>query len=384
MGLSRFAKCLLLAASAVSDVSSVHFPRIAVGLDRKSSFPSSSHDTRRTTKTRGGASAAVAVKTMTAMQHKAFNILSGGVAGTVAATITNPLEVVKAQLQSSNMVAGEMAKARGHPISIAQRIFKQDGVSGFFRGLPPTLIGIIPSRSAYFYAYQQSKKALNPYFKEGSPANALLSGLAAGITGNTLTNPIWMVRTRMQLLADASAGQRAYTGYGDVIKSIYRNEGIAGFYKGIQASYWGCTEGAIQFIIYEQMKTRLLTRQNRIRAKKGLDATTTLPEWEYFGSAALAKAIAAIATYPHEVARTRLREQARGGVFKYQGMWGTLATIAKEEGRSGLYAGMGVHLMKVVPNSAIMFLTYELVNVWLRQFEIVEPPTSRVVDVTDS
>jgi solute carrier family 25 protein 33/36 len=46
---------------------------------------------------------------MTAVQHKAFNILSGGVAGTVASTITNPLEVVKAQLQSSNMVAGEMA-----------------------------------------------------------------------------------------------------------------------------------------------------------------------------------------------------------------------------------------------------------------------------------
>jgi solute carrier family 25 protein 33/36 len=65
-------------------------------------------------------------------------------------------------------------------------------------------------------------------------------------------------------------------------------------------------------------------------------------------------------------------------------MWGTLATIAKEEGRSGLYAGMGVHLMKVVPNSAIMFLTYEIVNVWLRQFEIVEPPPARVVDVTDT
>lgn len=381
---SRLINCLLLVASAVSVASSVQFPRIPVGLVQSST---SDDGTRHTITKRGGAASSVAAaKTMTAVQMKAFNILSGGVAGTVASTITNPLEVVKAQLQSSNMVAGaELAKARGHPISIAQRIFQQDGISGFFRGLPPTLIGIIPSRSAYFYAYQQSKKALDPYFKEGSPPNALLSGLAAGITGNTLTNPIWMVRTRMQLLADASAGQRTYTGYGDVIKSIYREEGIKGFYKGIQASYWGCAEGALQFIIYEQMKTRLLMRQNRIRAKKGLESTNTLPEWEYFGSAALAKAIAAIATYPHEVARTRLREQARGGVFKYNGMWGTLATVAKEEGRSGLYGGMGVHLMKVVPNSAIMFLTYELVNVWLRQFEISDPPpVARVVDVTDT
>jgi hypothetical protein len=28
--------------------------------------------------------------------------------------------------------------------------------------------------------------------------------------------------------------------------------------------------------------------------------------------------------------------------------------------------------MKVVPNSAIMFLTYEIVNAWLDQFTIVE------------
>ena len=37
----------------------------------------------------------------------------------------------------------------------------------------------------------------------------------------------------------------------------------------------------------------------------------------------------------------------------------------------GLYAGMGVHLMKVVPNSAIMFLTYEVVKSYLSQYTII-------------
>ena len=287
--------------------------------------------------------------------------------------------MIKAQLQSSSTATGDLVKARGHPYTVAQTIFQADGVSGFFRGLPPTLIGIIPSRSAYFYAYQQCKQALGPYLKEGSPANALISGIAAGIAGNTLTNPIWMVRTRMQLLADTTAGQRAYLGYRDAISSIYKQEGFGGFYKGITASYWGCAEGGLQFIIYEQLKTRLLARQNRIRKEKGLPGETTkLPEWEYFVSAALAKSFASMLTYPHEVARTRLREQARGGIFKYNGMWQTIGLVAREEGRAGLYGGMGVHLMKVVPNSAIMFLTYEIVNAWLGQFEIVEPSATRV------
>ncbi|KAL3909854.1 MAG: hypothetical protein SGARI_002393 [Bacillariaceae sp.] len=217
----------------------------------------------------------------------------------------------------------------------------QDGLAGFFRGLPPTLVGIVPSRSAYFYAYQRIKTFLDPTLPEGSPPNALIAGFMAGIVGNTLTNPIWMVR-------------------------------IGGFYKGITASYWGCAEGALQFIIYEQLKTRLVERQNQRRAAQGLRSSQELPKSTYFWAAAASKAVAAVATYPHEVARTRMREQARSGIFKYKGMWQTLGTMAKEEGAKSLYSGMGVHLMKVVPNSALMFLTYEVVRGYLDGYQVVD------------
>jgi len=175
----------------------------------------------------------------------------------------------------------------------------------------------------------------------------------------------------MQIMADQAAGQRAYAGYADAITTIFREEGMKGFYRGIFASYWGCTEGALQFILYEQIKTRMLKRQNKHLAAQGLPPSDQLPKSTYFMSAAAAKMIAAVATYPHEVARTRLREQAREGIFKYTGMWQTLGVIAREEGRQGLYSGMGVHLMKVVPNSALMFLTYEVVRSWLGEFTIV-------------
>ncbi|KAL3934134.1 MAG: hypothetical protein SGBAC_010085, partial [Bacillariaceae sp.] len=203
---------------------------------------------------------------MTARRMETLKFLSGGVSGTVASTVTNPLEVIKTQLQSSNTALLESKS----PIGIAKAIIKQDGIPGFWRGLPPTLVGIIPSRSAYFYAYQRVKKLLSPHLPEGSPGNALIAGFSAGIVGNTLTNPIWMVRTRMQLMVDANAGQRMYNGYTDAIKTIFQEEGIGGFYKGITASYWGCAEGGIQFIIYEQIKTRLLDRENERRAAAGL------------------------------------------------------------------------------------------------------------------
>ena len=285
----------------------------------------------------------------------------------MASTITNPLEVIKTQLQSSNAAFGTRS-----PVALAKNIMERDGFAGFFRGLPPTLVGIIPSRSAYFYAYQRIKVALGPYAPEGSVPNALVSGFMAGIVGNTLTNPIWMVRTRMQILADQAAGQRVYAGYIDAISTIFREEGIQGFYKGISASYWGCTEGAMQFILYEQFKTKLVTRQNNRRKARGLPPSDHLSKSTYFMSAAAAKIVASIATYPDEVARTRMREQAREGMFRYSGMWQTLRVIAAEEGAQGLYSGMGVHLTKVVPNSALMFLTYEVVRRWLGEFQIVD------------
>lgn len=323
------------------------------------------------TATRGG-SAAVATHTMTAGRMKAYNLLSGGIAGTIASCITNPLEVVKTQLQSSSAAVGDLSSAAGHPMEIAKKIMKTDGVAGFFRGLRPTLVGIIPARSVYFYSYEQTKRFLGPMLPEGSVGNALISGLSAGIAGNTLTNPIWVVKTRMQLLADSSAGQKVYTGYRDACRTIFAEEGIGGFYKGITASYWGCLEGAAQFMIYEQIKAKMLFKQNLQREEEGLLPTDKLPKFVYFFSAAIAKGTASIITYPHEVARTRLREQARNGVFKYKGMWQTIGVIAKEEGTKGLYSGMGVHLMKVVPNSAIMFLAYEMANTWLERFTVIE------------
>lgn len=48
---------------------------------------------------------------------------------------------------------------------------------------------------------------------------------------------------------------------------------------------------------------------------------------------AISKTVASCIAYPHEVARTRLREEGS----KYNKFWQTLHTVWKEEGRAGLY-----------------------------------------------
>jgi solute carrier family 25, member 33/36 len=83
--------------------------------------------------------------------------------------------------------------------------------------------------------------------------------------------------------------------------------------------------------------------------------------------AATSKLVASLLTYPHEVVRTRMRELVNGKC-PYNGLYDAFTRIAKEEGRSGLYRGMGVHLSRTVPNTAIMFFVYEyVVNLWRSQ-----------------
>ena len=53
---------------------------------------------------------------------------------------------------------------------------------------------------------------------------------------------------------------------------------------------------------------------------------------------------------------------------KYQSFWQTLRVVNREEGRRGLYRGLGTQLVRQIPNTAIMMATYELTVYTLRQY----------------
>lgn len=65
-----------------------------------------------------------------------------------------------------------------------------------------------------------------------------------------------------------------------------------------------------------------------------------------------------------KVLRTRLRQPSVNGVIKYTGLWQTLKLIIAEEGVKSLYGGLSAHLMRVVPNAAVMFFIYEGILRW--------------------
>uniref|UniRef100_A0A182MV82 Mitochondrial carrier protein n=1 Tax=Anopheles culicifacies TaxID=139723 RepID=A0A182MV82_9DIPT len=246
-----------------------------------------------------------------------------------------------------------------------KHIVQTEGSRALFKGLGPNIVGVAPSRAIYFCAYSKTKNTLNTVgiIPANSPLVHILSASCAGFVSSTATNPIWFIKTRMQL--DSNANGRMTVG--ECVRRIYESQGVRGFYKGITASYVGISETVIHFVIYEALKKKLLELRQSSPAAKALSAgessagreggKTSRDFLEFMAAGATSKTIASVVAYPHEVARTRLREEGN----KYRNFWQTLLTVWKEEGKAGLYRGLGTQLVRQIPNTAIMMATYEAV-----------------------
>jgi len=65
-----------------------------------------------------------------------------------------------------------------------------------------------------------------------------------------------------------------------------------------------------------------------------------------------------------QVLRTRLRQPLVNGTKKYTGLIQTFRLVVAEEGARSLYGGLSAHLMRVVPNAAVMYFIYAGILRW--------------------
>ncbi|KAF3848103.1 hypothetical protein F7725_021131 [Dissostichus mawsoni] len=141
-------------------------------------------------------------------------------------------------------------------------------------------------------------------------------------------------------------GERSMSAF-ECMRRVYRTDGLRGFYRGMSASYAGISETVIHFVIYENIKRRLM----EAKATQNMDEEeeTSKDASDFIGmmlAAATSKTCATTLAYPHEVIRTRLREEG---------------TNAQRGGYRALYRGLTTHLVRQIPNTAIVISTYELV-----------------------
>jgi len=160
--------------------------------------------------------------------------IAGSLAGSTGQLCTYPLDRARA------VMAVTPGKEYRNLAVVFCNIYREEGFLALYRGLTPTLLGVIPYAGTSFFTYEtlkgyavrrkggDSKHPLLP-----SPLERLASGAVAGLLGQTASYPLDIVRRRMQTGKQLGKGNKYKTVVGTLI-TVYRQEGIyRGWYKGL-------------------------------------------------------------------------------------------------------------------------------------------------------
>lgn len=256
---------------------------------------------------------------------------AGGIATAIA---TAPLDVLRTRLQSNLYSHLRQPSNLTMTMTIAPASFleswlhqarhtsqnilstqKLQGWRGLFAGLGPSIVGVAPATAIKFYAYGNCKRIYADWFKlkDNAPSVHAAAAATAGIITGTATNPIWVIKTRLQLDCSPPSSSEAilrprYRNSFHCAAQILKEEGIRSFYRGLSASYLGVAESALHLVLYERMKD--LSLNSAKTTKKTLESgqKQRSASWERIfswlgisGSAGLAKLMAGVIAYPHEV-----------------------------------------------------------------------------------
>ncbi|KAK5583671.1 hypothetical protein RB653_005269 [Dictyostelium firmibasis] len=163
--------------------------------------------------------------------------LAGSTAGGIAVCVTYPLDLLRARL------AIEIHKTPTKPHHLLKSTFTKDGLRGIYRGIQPTLIGILPYGGISFSTFEFLKRIapLTAKNEKGELLGAykLFSGGIAGGVAQTVAYPLDVVRRRVQThgFGDAKAVVNLEHGTLRTISHILKEEGFLALYKGLSINY---------------------------------------------------------------------------------------------------------------------------------------------------
>ncbi|KAK3707495.1 coenzyme A transporter [Vermiconidia calcicola] len=230
--------------------------------------------------------------------------MAGSLAGCMSVFATYPLEVVRVRLawetkshkrisvrdicktiynehppaprpiQASNLPRPAAATIQATSAAIST-VTPISGLSNFFRGFTPTLLGMIPYAGASFLTHDAAGDlmripSLAPYTilpraerstKQLAPGKPpplrawaeLTTGAMAGFVSQTLSYPLEVIRRRMQVGGVVGDGHRL--SIPEVARNVMRERGLKGFYVGLSIGYVKVVPMvAISFYVYERLK----------------------------------------------------------------------------------------------------------------------------------
>ncbi|XP_026474554.1 S-adenosylmethionine mitochondrial carrier protein homolog [Ctenocephalides felis] len=262
------------------------------------------------------------------------SLVSGGVAGLVVDIALFPLDTLKTRLQSP------------------KGFIKSGGFRGIYHGLGPAAIGSAPSAALFFCTYESFKHLASPYVSSSTAPLIHMAGASvAEVVACLVRVPVEVVKQRKQT---AGINRSSIA----ILKSAYRIEGfLDGIYRGFGSTILReIPFSFIQFPLWEYFKKLYVELSG-----------SPLNPLKVSLCGALAGGIAAAATTPLDVVKTRIMLAELSSSKVNLKILSVLKNIYRENGISGLFAGIVPRVLWITIGGAIFFGSYDLSK---RMFEM--------------
>ncbi|KAL8365829.1 hypothetical protein RB595_004553 [Gaeumannomyces hyphopodioides] len=322
--------------------------------------------------------------------------LAGAGGGILSMVLTYPLITLSTRAQV------ESKRAESAFLEAARRIVAREGASGLYAGLSSALFGISVTNFVYYYWYEwtraffESAAARAGRSRKLTTVESMLAGALAGSATVLITNPIWVVNTRMttrtqQVTAAAKAPaadeeaaiataaapgseeklvekeataaaaeaeapkkddegaarekaaqqkREAVPGTLATLLALLRHEGPQALFRGVVPALVLVINPILQYTLFEQLKNAV-ERRRRVTPMIA------------FLLGALGKLFATTITYPYITVKSQMHVADNGA--KKEGMSETISRVIREEGYAGLYKGIGPKVSQSVLTAALLF-----------------------------
>jgi len=284
-------------------------------------------------------------------QHILVNLVAGGVSGGLARLCVAPLDVVKIrfQVQVDPKVLTNSYRPDYHYKSIYNAfstICKKEGFWALWKGNLIAEAMWISFASVQFASFSLYKAVSLRFIKESKYGlESLVSGGFAGLTATLIVYPLDLLRTRFA----AQSIPKVHPTLLSAFQTIYRTQGLFGFYYGVCPSLWQYIPyAAMQFYIYDRVKQRATDMTNRNFAP--------------VLAGALAGSLSKLAVLPLDVVKKRLQTH---GMNMYNAnercpsLVQTIRHIHKTEGPKSFFKGAAPSILKATTQTAIVFTLFE-------------------------
>ncbi len=278
--------------------------------------------------------------------ESAYRFFLGSIAGAVGAFAVYPIDLVKTRMQNQRSAShiGELLYRSS--ADCFKKVIRHEGFLGLYKGLTVQLIGVAPEKAIKLTVNDFVRDKFNQHHGSLPLYGEVLAGGMAGMCQVIFTNPMEIVKIRMQVAGEIHSQAKR-----ESIGKIVRELGFLGLYKGVRACLLrDIPFSMIYFPSYAHMK------------KKFSDDNGHNSPWSLFCAGFIAGVPAAGLVTPADVIKTRLQVREKTGQTVYNGIFDAVKKILKEEGGSAFWKGAGARVMRSSPQFGVTLVSYEILQ----------------------